>query len=179
EAFDYSRALDATEAFFWTFCDDYLELVKERAYGSSEGADPAATASARAALRVALEVLLRLLAPVIVYATEEVWSWWHDDSVHTRPWPTVAEVAAATGRADPRLLDVVGRALAGLRKVKSEAKVGRRTELRAATFTGPEAELALLRQAEGDLSAAGKLTAAPSYRPGEELAVREVELATA
>ena len=180
ENWDYSTALDVTESFFWTFCDDYLELVKERAYGSADADGPSpATLSARAALRLALSVQLRLLAPVLSFATEEVWSWWHEEgsSVHVQPWPTVEELgAAAEGDAD--LLPVVGQALSGLRRAKSEAKVKMRTEISAATLAAPTADLARVRAATGDLRAAGKVTGELSLAESEELSVRDVALVT-
>ncbi|GAA1162707.1 valine--tRNA ligase [Ornithinicoccus hortensis] len=178
EAFDYSKALDVTEAFFWSFCDNYLELVKDRAYGTDPALDPAAVQSARAALQVALDVLLRLLAPVLSFATEEVWSWWHEGSVHTAPWPTVEELAPATD-GDPAMLPAVGAALAGIRKAKSEAKVSMRTEVSAATVAGPGPDVERVRAALGDLTAAGKVTGKVAFATAEVFQVDGVELVTA
>jgi valyl-tRNA synthetase len=172
DAFDHTRALEVTEAFFWTFCDDYLELVKERAYG---GQGDLGAASARASLRIALDVLLRLLAPFLPYATEEVWSWWHDGSIHRAGWPVPDELNTIAGQADPAILGAVGAALAGVRRAKSEAKTGMRADVQSAVLTGPPAILAQIRLATGDLSAAGRI-AALDYQPGDTFAVTDVVL---
>jgi valyl-tRNA synthetase len=151
EGFDYARALEVTESFFWSFCDDYLELVKTRAYGDG---DAPGTDSARATLAVALSVLHRLFAPFLPFVTEEVWSWWQEGSVHVAPWPDIAELGTHA-EADPTVLSVAAEVLGAVRREKTAHKRSMRARVAHLVVTGPVATLAAVDAARGDLMDAG------------------------
>ncbi|MDQ1588456.1 MAG: valyl-tRNA synthetase [Microbacteriaceae bacterium] len=172
ESYDHARALEVTETFFWTFCDDYLELVKERAYAIGG----AGQESAVAALRLALSTLLRLFAPVVPFATEEAWSWFNDNSVHRSSWPATDELNAAESEDHSSVLPLASQALTGIRRAKTDAKASQKTQVDAATITAGPDELAALRRAEADLKAVGRI-ATLNFEAGEELAVTDITLA--
>jgi valyl-tRNA synthetase len=150
EGYEHAKALAATERCFWNFTDDYLELVKHRAYG---GAGPEAAGSAIAALRAALATFLRLFAPFLPYVTEEVWSWWREGSVHRASWPEPGELPAADG--DPAVLDVAATVLGAVRKSKALRKVSLKTPARSVLVRGSQDQLRRLSAASEDLGQAG------------------------
>jgi valyl-tRNA synthetase len=174
EGFDYARALELTEGFFWSFCDDYVELVKTRAYG--EGS-VAGAESARATLALALSVLHRLFAPFLPFVTEEVWSWWQEGSVHRAPWPTTAEVGPHAG-ADPGVLDVAAEVLGAIRREKTAHKRSMRARVTTLTVTAPRRVLLDLEAARGDIVDAGGVDNVVTDEQEDEAALRvDVELA--
>ncbi|MFC6355513.1 valine--tRNA ligase [Luethyella okanaganae] len=169
DAYDHARALEVVESFFWTFCDDYLELVKERAYGSPDEGQ----ASAVAALRIALSTLLRLFAPFVPFSTEEAWSWSNDGSVHRASWPVAAELGAKTG--DAEVLSLASQTLTGIRRAKTDAKASQRSAVTSAVITGTQEQLDLLTQAAADLKAVGRIYEL-GFVEGVELAVTNIVL---
>lgn len=121
ETNDYAFALEVTEKCFWDFCDNYLELVKGRAYGS-------APQSAVAALMFILDSVTRLFAPFLSFTAEEVWQCrpWETAgvfgksgiSVHTAPFPNVDDFTGLTG--DAAVYSQASELLNLIRKYKAE-----------------------------------------------------------
>jgi valyl-tRNA synthetase len=172
EAYEHARALELTEQFFWFFCNDYVELVKSRAYGAH---GPAGAGSAIAALRLALSAMLRLFAPFLPFVTEEVWSWWQEGSVHRAPWPDPAEfpAAACPGGAAPggvgvtvadgaqgRMLAAASGAIAAIRAAKSAARLSMRATVSELTVSAAAADLEALAAVLPDVQAAGQVAKA-------------------
>jgi valyl-tRNA synthetase len=178
EAYNYARALELSEAFFWHLCDDYLELVKGRRYGD-QGVE--AAGSANAALLVALSSVTRLLAPFLPFVTEEVWSWWQEGSVHRASWPDARHIRRAAIGADESsvlTLDSAAMVLGEVRKRKSEAHRPLNTRVERVIVSDEEHRLNALSLAERDVRAAGVIDVL-ELRPGASFDIVEIQLADA
>lgn len=162
-SYEHSKALEVIESFFWQFCDDYIELVKNRAYGTADstGKTPSETAvkSARTTLGLGLDTFARLLAPYLPYATEEVWSWMHagEGSVHRAAWPKPEPYEQAAFKVSPDVLTYAGEALAALRKIKSEAKVSMKTPILSVTLDAVDDAADSIKSTLGDIAEAGRV----------------------
>jgi valyl-tRNA synthetase len=177
ESYDHTKALEVSEHFFWKFTDDYLELVKDRAYGQG-GQSPEQVASAVIALRQALHVMLRLFAPFLPYSTEEVWSWWAQaGSIHRASWPSVNEFGDLNS-AHAGVLATASEAVFAVRKSKSEAQVSMRADVKRAVLAAPAEQLAALTLAKADLCGVGRI-AELEFVEGEQISLVEIELLNA
>lgn len=154
DAYDYSKALNEIEPFFWTLCDDYLELVKSRAYGAN---GPQGAASANRSLNLALSAILRMFAPFLPYVTEEVWSWWQTGSIHRAEWPSSDELKPFIDGANGELLDIAAAVLGDVRKAKTERKLSLKAEVDAVTVSNRKEYLQLLELAGSDIKQAGSI----------------------
>lgn len=177
DSYDHTKALEVAEKFFWNFTDDYLELVKERAYGQG-GFSETEQASALVALRTALLTLLRLFAPFLPFATDEVWSWWQTGtgSIHRNSWPKAEELQTGLELGNLDLLPLASTALFGTRKAKSDAKASMKADVLEATMSAPQETIARLELIAADLKAAGRIQDL-KLNSAEEFSVSDVVLA--
>ena len=184
DAFEFAKAMQETETFFWSrFTDTYLELAKSRARSDD---DPAGRASAVATLRLALGVLLRLFAPVLPYVTEEIWSWVFADEtgekfIHAASWPQAVEFAGVEAPAEAASFDTAVSALAAINKAKADAEVSMGREVERLVLAGGSETLGRLEPVIGDVLLAARchaheLAPADDVDPGM-FAVRDASFA--
>ena len=169
DEYEYTRALDRTEVFFWSFCDDYLELIKQRRYGA-EG--EAGAQSANRAMQAAMSVMLRLFAPFLPFVTEEVWSWSHPGSVHRAAWPASSEITAVIGDRSSEAaaaFKLASDVTARLRHQRSINKRSFKVPVRA-TVSSDETQTALLNRVKSDVASGNNVTAL-HFQPGATLDV--------
>ncbi len=172
EKYDYTKALEVTETFFWSFTDDYVELVKERTYGK-QGEESAN--SAKAALGITIHTLLKLFAPFVPFVSEEVWSWWQKGSVHHQSWPKPAEI---TTNKEIKIenLELVTKVLAEIRKAKTEKQLSMKAEVFELEISAQSEQIEILKKSEKDLIAAGNIKKLKYSDKSDELKL-EIKLA--
>ncbi len=154
DEYDYARALERTEEFFWWYCDYYVELVKGRRYDPA----PGAAESVSRALRLSLSVFQRLFAPFLPFVAEEVWSWWQEGSVHRAAWPTEEELDVSGGLPGEDLaLEATADVLREVRKAKSDARRPMRAPVLRAIVRDTAERLRALELGAGDLRQAGAI----------------------
>ncbi len=195
EEYDHTRALEVVESFFWSFCDDYLELVKLRAYGEHVGTVDfsfADTMSARVTLTTAVRVVLRLFAPFLPFVTEEVWSWFQPGSIHLAEWPSEHSVfteaqhlfaelvpgsTLLTGLTEGFDSEAAYLVLSRVRRAKTEAKTSMKTPVAKLRVTGNQEVVSQVAQAKVDLlCATGARDIQLLMDPTQDATLVEVEL---
>ena len=127
ENYEFSKARTELRSFFWsTFCDDYLEIAKQRLNDGSN-------ASTEFALVRAHRTFLKLFAPFLPHITEELWTrlYDEDDSIHTSDWPT-----AGGYEADLEAGETAMEAISALRRYKTDNGLALNEELSAVEIYG-------------------------------------------
>ncbi|MFP8875277.1 MAG: class I tRNA ligase family protein, partial [Myxococcota bacterium] len=185
EGYGYAHSLQETESFFWSqFTDTYLELVKVRARRFADGEEGAAAASgsAVASLRLGLSVLLRLMAPVLPYVTEEVWSWAFAEetgeaSIHAAPWPGAADFEGIAAPDGERSFELALAAHAAINKAKADAEVSMGRDVVRLILAGSAEDLEALAPVLDDVLAGTRVQAHELVADAVSFEVRDAAFA--
>jgi valyl-tRNA synthetase len=127
--YEYSKARAETEVFFWKdFCDNYLEIVKNRVYNGTEEEKE----SAKYILYNSLLSIIKMMAPITPFITEEIYQKHFkenekDKSIHISNWPEKFKIKS--GKEDEKIWQKLVEIIEKVRKVKSEAKKSMKAEI--------------------------------------------------
>lgn len=157
ENYEVGLAKIAFEEFFWKdFCDNYLELIKNRLYKPElyENGEQL-KASAQYALGQCFWTILRLVAPIIPHVTEELYqdifkTQYNYSSLHLASLPTQLEWI--TPLSATSLIELVGE----VRGYKTTNKLSLGAELENIQISWPQSLLDELKKFEIDILGATK-----------------------
>lgn len=132
EAYEYAGAREMIDRFFWAaFCDDYLEMVKDR-FWTPDRYPETARVSARATLWESLREVLALYAPFVPFVTEEIYQRIYRPaegtvSLHVTAWP----VFRPDRTAEVPEMTAVSSILRGVRAMRTTSRVSQTRQLAA------------------------------------------------
>ncbi|WP_432821690.1 class I tRNA ligase family protein, partial [Trichloromonas sp.] len=146
--YKFNEVASVLYAFTWnSFCDWYIELVKDDLYGD----DPAVKARAQSVLYLVLESLLRLLHPLMPFITEEIWQ----ALPGQRPAAFIVDTPYPTGEGglhDPRgvaRMELIMDVIKGIRNIRGEMNVAPSKQVVAVLDCRSEASAATLSDGQG------------------------------
>ncbi len=174
EIYDYSLALDAIETCFWDFCDNYVEIIKKRAYSEDN-------ASAIATLKLSLDSFLKLLAPFCPFICEEVyqarpWKKETDISVHKELWSSL-DVLSTICADDALLYDTISTISTEIRKQKTITGKSQKNPVLSLDVSAPQSTIDCLTKNDTDLLNVGQVVDnGINYKASEELNISNITL---
>lgn len=156
DVYEYSKVKADVDNFFWnTFCDHYLEVVKDRLY-NPEKYHEGARESAQFGLYEGLLNTLKMFAPVMPFITEEIYHLYFAEkegkkSIHISSWPEYDEnyVFTEAENAGDHAVDII----AAVRKFKSENQMSLKTELKELVIECDESTRKLIELVLSDIMA--------------------------
>ncbi len=157
ENYEYAKTKSEVEQFFWhTFCNNYLEIVKDRLYNPQVRGE-AERKSSQYALYQSLLAILKMMGPIMPHITEEIYQLYFAEkegkkSLHISAWPEfnqkfVDEKAELAGDLGVDIINTV-------RKYKSEQQLSLKEDFTRLIVGNDDLEFhAMIKSIEADLKA--------------------------
>ena len=173
ETYDYATALELIEKRFWDFCDNYLEIVKKRAYDQTDR-------SAAASLMKTIDIFLSAFAPFTPFVTEELyqarpWGTNNESSLHNSLWTDLSKYELDAKQS--ALYDYISDVTSQIRKAKTAAGVSQRTPVLKVLIKAPKNVLDTLKDGIDDIQNVGGLQEnALEFENSDTLSIENISL---
>lgn len=145
KGYEYNQALEVAERFFWgDFCDNYLEMVKERLF-NPENYDPKIIEGTRYTLYEVGLGILKLFAPMIPYITETLFQEFFakhesEKSLHKTPFDPPRYESHCFDK-EHSVMQLMVEIVGSVRKLKSENAISLKTPLTKLTVFSADKNL--------------------------------------